>query len=78
MDSAYIGIDPGSPLYMAMVSPRGRWVAHAGEDQFAVKAKRGVTNSPEAFVKVLRDWSDYYAKKGVQVEVVIENVGPRP
>lgn len=71
----YIGIDPGSPLTMALVSPSGRWLAHAGEGTVSIPAKVGVANSPRKVVDLVRSWTET-AK--FPVKMVIENVGPMP
>jgi crossover junction endodeoxyribonuclease RuvC len=71
----YVGIDPGAPLTMALVTPTGRWVAHAGEDTVSVPAKVGVNNSPKKVVDLLRKWQSTAA---FPLKMVIENVGPMP
>ena len=71
----YVGVDPGSPLTMALVSPTGRWLAHAGDDAVSVPAKVGVQNSPAKVVALLRKWQD---TASFPVKMVIENVGPMP
>ena len=32
MKKGYIGIDPGSPISMALISPSGKWIAMAGDE----------------------------------------------
>lgn len=72
-----IGIDPGSPLTMAMVSPAGKWVAHAGGPIVANKAKVGWLNCDHKVTALLRKWVDHAGKHN-DVVAVIENVGPMP
>ena len=71
----FIGIDPGSPITMCLVSSKGSWVAYAGDEQLAFKDKRGWTNSPELFSHFIRKWE---MQVNGNLAMVIENVGPMP
>ena len=73
-----VGVDPGSPLTMALLSPTGKWVGHAGGDAVAAKAKRGWLNSPQRVAHILRSWRDHADSKGHDLVAVVENVGPMP
>lgn len=73
-----IGIDPGSPITMALLSPSGGWIAHAFENTVADKVKVGWANSPSKTFKVLTEWQEFAQKYGGTAVGVIENVGPRP
>lgn len=73
-----IGVDPGSPLTMTMLNPAGMWVAHAGGDVVANKAKVGWLNCDRKVTGLLRQWQRHANKGGVGVAAVIENVGPMP
>lgn len=73
-----IGIDPGSPLTMAMLNPQGKWVAHAGGPVVAKKAKVGWLNCDHKVTGLLQKWRNHAYKNGNAVSAVIENVGPMP
>lgn len=76
MKRYWLGIDPGGIVTMALVSPRGEWVAYAdGAKLGSYKGGKG-TNVPEAFVERIRIWQKQI--KGAPMSVVIENVGPMP
>lgn len=72
-----IGIDPGSPLTMAMVDHDGSWIAHAGGPVVANKAKVGWLNCDVKVTGLLRKWQAAALMRAYKVEAVIENVGPR-
>lgn len=78
MGKYVIGIDPGSPVFMAMIGHNGRWIAHAGDKLVSNKAKRGVLNDPDKVVKLVKDWIAFAEKRGGEVCGVVENVGPMP
>jgi crossover junction endodeoxyribonuclease RuvC len=73
--AAYIGVDPGSPLSLALVSASGKLLATAGDDALAVKAGKGWHNSPELCGSIVRKWVEHYKTPPL---VIIENVGPMP
>lgn len=78
MTTAYIGIDPGSPLAMAMVV-QGKWVAHASE-KMAYKGQKGKGwyNDYTAVAAVLRDWKKFALDKGYKPAIMAEYVTIRP
>lgn len=72
-----IGVDPGSPLALAMVNASGRWVAHASEEAVAKKNGTKWDNEPDRVYAIFKKW--IAVSGGPQcVEVVIEKVNPMP
>lgn len=71
INSFIIGIDPGVPVTMALLNPRGAWVAHASPRPPGASP----VNDVWLFADVIRKWKD--AAKG-DVVAAIEWVSPRP
>lgn len=69
-----IGIDPGSPVTMAMLDPQGKWVAHAKPRPAGATPKNDVF----MFTDVLKKWKQHVAKKQGRLVAVIEDAHPRP
>lgn len=72
-----IGVDPGCPLFLAMLSPIGKWVAHAGEEATATKDGSKWVNDPEKLLGILRKWVAH-AGGPHKVVMVIERITLRP
>lgn len=71
----YIGYDPGAPIALALIDPAGRWVAHVSDDKVATKVGNKWGNNPDNIQRYIRLWRN---KVDYDVEMVIEQVGPRP
>jgi len=74
---AIIGVDPGSPLYMALLSPAGKWVAHAGDDAVTVETMGKTGNCPKKLAEIAKKWVDEFGGNK-RVEVCMEKVHPMP
>lgn len=72
-----IGVDPGCPLHMAMLSPTGKWIAHAGGEVLSSKIDGKWINKPEKVSALLKKWVAY-AGGPEKIEVMIESVTIRP
>ena len=73
-----LGIDPGSPLTMALLAPNGEWVGHAGGEVLADKAKVGWKNSPASVTALIRKWHEHAVSRKGALVAAVENVGPMP
>lgn len=67
-----IGIDPGVPVTMAMLNPKGEWVAHAKPRPAGATPQNNVW----MFTNILKKWKA--AAGDSEVVAVIEWVSPRP
>ena len=74
MKKYYLGIDPGSPLTFALISPTGKWIARATGDLVGGKIGKYFRNSPEACAYVVKNWQ---ANTHYPLHAVIESIGPR-
>lgn len=73
----FIGVDPGSPVYLALVNYRGELISVTAPEHVAVKASNGWENSPIMIRRVLAAWTDK-EKKLLPARMVVEKVSARP
>lgn len=80
MKRAVIGVDPGAPLALALVSADGALLSVADYDTIAVCSDKGKTwaNVPSLIAPIMLDWIKAAAALDNDVVMVIENVAPRP
>ena len=74
-DAFIIGLDPGSPITMGMISPDCDWIAHAQPQMKGVATK---TNDPKLFIEVLRKWRAHANKQNKPLLACVETAHPRP
>ena len=71
----YIGVDPGAPLALALISPKGRLAATARQNMLAVKSGSSWSNSPELICATIQKWQK---STKYPVKLVIERVSAMP
>lgn len=74
MATYWIGVDPGTPLSLAMVSPDGKLHGHSNPANVLTDG----ANDPQRVFILLRSWVKFMRSKGHEVKAVIERVGIRP
>lgn len=71
-----IGADPGVPLTVALLSPKGKWVAHAVATSPEGLKNATKYNDPAYMAHVIRTWKE--AAGDHPIVGVVEGVSPRP
>jgi hypothetical protein len=71
-----IAVDPGSPLYMALVNYKGELVSVTEVEHVAMKAHKGWENSPALIARVVKAWSN--KEKLLPARMVVEQITARP
>lgn len=74
MGTYWIGVDPGTPLSLALVTPDGKLSGHSNPANVLTDG----TNDPQRIFTLLRSWVGFMRSKGHDVKAVIERVGIRP
>jgi len=54
-----IGVDPGSPLHMALLDPRGNILKVTSPEHVATEAKTGWSNNAPLVVRVMNAWLEH-------------------